>query len=346
VKAGRAAVFVFAALAAGSPQRGLADQPSRYPVDIIAALPPGPGAGLGTAVLVGRSGQLYHAAAAGRWQRRAGGGVAIDLVAAVRTQPGSDEVIAIGADAPPFRYRAGAWRADPLANRGPALLSADGPLAVLSIGRHIYTLEDGEWKRRASAPHRVTAAWAASATELLVATADGGLARWNGRRFTPVRAPLPADESIVALVGASPAAVFGRAEGGAWIRIDRAGTALVAPAQELASFEQHAWAVGPDASLLLAGAVQASGGARRPILARADRNRLVVAGDLPALPGGDRVAVLLAHAPTGEILIATRAGAVRVRDRRGAWHEGSASGVLPAPPPRPGARSGAPARTR
>jgi hypothetical protein len=346
VSAGRAAVFVVAALAAGSPQRGLADEPSRYPVDIIAALPPAPGAGLGTAVLVGRSGQLYHPVAPGRWQRRAAGGVAVDLVAAVRAQPGSDEVIAIGADAPPFRFGAGAWRAEPLANRGPALLSADGPLAVLSIGRHIYTLEDGQWQRRASASQRVTAAWAASATALIVATADGGLARWNGRRFTPVRAPLPADESIVALVGASPAAVFGRAETGAWIRIDRGGTAQIAPAQELAGFEEHAWALGPDASLLLAGTVPAQGGARRPILARADRNRFVVAGDLPALPAGHRVAVLLGHAPTGEILIATRAGAVRVRDRRGVWREGSASGVLPAPPARPGARSGAPARTR
>jgi hypothetical protein len=333
-------------LAAASPQRGLADGPSRYPVDVIAALPPDAGAGLDSAVLVGRSGQLYHPVAAGRWQRRAAGGVAVDLVAAVRARPSSDEVIAVGADAPPFRFRADAWRAEPLANRGPALLSAAGPLAVLVIGRHVYTLEDGAWQRRVSASQRVTAAWAAGATALLVATGDGGLARWNGRRFTPVRGPLPADESIVALVGASPAAVFGRAESGAWIRIDRGGTALVGPAPELASFEEHAWGLGPDASLLLAGTVPADSGARRPILARADRNRLVAAGDLPALAAGDRVAVVLGHSPTGEILIATRAGAVRVRDSRGSWREGSASGVLPAPPARSGARSGAPARTR
>ncbi len=161
-----------------------------------------------------------------------------------------------------------------------------------------------------------------------------------------MRTPLPAGQPIVTLVGASPAALYGRAESGAWIRIDRGGTAAIVPARELAGFEEHAWGLGPDGRLWLAGTAPASGDARKPILARADKNRLLPAGDLPALAPGDRVAVLLGQTTTGEILIATRAGAVRVRDKKGTWIEGSASGALPPQAPRAGARSGAPARTR
>ena len=234
----------------------------------------------------------------------------------------------------------------PLTNRGATALSATGLLPLLVVGRHIYSLEAGAWQRRATAPRRVTAAWAAGPAALIVATNDGALARWNGRRFTPLRSPLPAGELIVALIGASPAAVFGRAEGGAWMRIDRGGTAAITPARELAGFEEHAWGLGPDGALWLAGTAANGGNTRRPILVRADRNRLVPAGDLPALAAGDRVAVLLGHAPTGELLLATRAGAVRVRDKKGTWSEGSASGALPQKAPRAGARSGAPARTR
>ena len=337
---------LLAAVAAVAVSQSAAADPGIAPVEIVAALAPEPGAGIATAVLIGRAGQLYHPLAPGRWQRRSAGGVAVELRGAVRPGPRSDEVIAIGADAPLFRFRGGAWRAEPLPNRGPAALSATGLLPVLAVGRHIYKLEGDAWRRRASASQRVSAAWAAGPTALIVATADGGLAHWNGRRFTPLRSPLPAGQSIVALLGASPAAVFGRAEAGAWIRIDRGGAAAIAPARELAGFEEHAAGLGPDGGVWLAGTLPSDGGARRPILARADGNRLVPAGDLAPLASGDRIAVVLGHASTGELLVATSAGAIRLRDKKGTWTDGSASSTLPQQARRSGAPSGAPARTR
>ena len=343
---GRGAVLVIAALAAPAPQRAHAGDPAAAPVDLVAALAPDPGAAVATAVLVGRSGQLYHPVAAGRWQRRTVGGVAVDLRGAVRSRARADEVLAIGADTPPFRFAGGAWHAEPLSNRGPSALTTTGPLPVLIVGRHIYTLDGGAWVRRASAAHRVTAAWAAGPSDILVAVEGGVVARYNGRRFTPLRSPLSAGQPIVALCGASPAQVYGRGEQGAWIRIDRAGAAAIAPASEVAGFEEHAWGLGPDGALWLAGTAPAGGG-RRALLLRADRNRMVAAADMPALADGDRVVVVLGQPSTGELLIATAAGVVRVRDKKGTWSEGSASSALPPlPSPPAGGRSGAPARTR
>ncbi|HKE14804.1 MAG TPA: hypothetical protein VKB80_08080 [Kofleriaceae bacterium] len=343
---GRGAVVVIAALAALAPARARAGDPAAAPVDLVAALAPDAGAAVATAVLVGRSGQLYHPVAPGRWQRRTVGGVAVDLRGAVRSRARADEVLAIGADTPPFRFAGGAWHAEPLSNRGPTALTATGPLPVLVVGRHVYTLEGGAWVRRASAAHRVTAAWAAGPTDLIVAVEDGRVTRSNGRRFTPLRSPLPAGESIVALCGATPAAVFGRSEKGTWIRIDRSGAVAIAPAGDVPGFEEHAWGPGPDGALWLAGTAPAGGG-RRALLLRADRNRMVAAADIPAVADGDRVVVVLGQPSTGEILIATAAGVVRVRDKKGTWSEGSASSALPPlPSPPAGGRSGAPARTR
>ncbi|HTE53560.1 MAG TPA: hypothetical protein VK698_22045 [Kofleriaceae bacterium] len=341
---GRSAGILAALLLVAVPAAARAGEPVA-PIDIVAALPPRAGAGAASAVLVGRAGQIYGAVAPGRWQRRIGGGVAVDLRAAVPASSTTDEVFAIGADSPPYHFQAGAWRAEPLGNRGPAALSMSGPLPALAIGRHIYTLDGAVWVRRASAAHRVTAAWAAAPGTIVLATAEGPVARWDGRRFATVRTPLPAADPIVELVGASPAALYGRARSGAWLRIDRASCARLTPVRELAGFEEHAAGPGPDGRLWLAGTLPGAGGARRTVLARADRDRLVLAAELPPLGAGDRVTVVLGHPPTAEVLVATRAGVVRIRDKRGTWTEGSASGALPAPPPRRGA-PGAPARTR
>ncbi len=137
----RAAVLVIAA-AAVAPHRAQA-QSSASPVDLVAALPPEPGAGAGAAILVGRSGELYHPVAPGRWQRRGAGGVSVELRGAVRAGPRSDQVLAVADETPPFRFDAGAWRAEPLTNRGAAALSATGPLPLLVVGRHVYSLEAG-----------------------------------------------------------------------------------------------------------------------------------------------------------------------------------------------------------
>jgi hypothetical protein len=342
VIAGRIAV-VAAALAVLPPS--LTAAAPAAPIDVVAAIPPRGGAGAAATVLVGRAGQVYAPVAPGRWARRSGGGVAVDLRAAVRVGP-TDDVFAVGDDAPPYRFSSGAWRSEPVGNRGPAWLATSGPLPTLVIGRHVYTLDGTAWSRRASASHRITTAWAAGPASIVLATTDGQLVRWDGRRFATVRSPLPATDPIVALVGGSPSAVYGRARSGAWVRIDRASCARVALDRTLAGFEEHAAGPGPDGRLLLAGTVPGTGGARRAVLIRAERDRLVLASELPPVAAGDRVAVVVGLPTTSEVLVATRNGAVRVRGKTGTWAEGVVTAALPARPTRPGRPSGAPARTR
>jgi hypothetical protein len=237
----------------------------------------------------------------------------------------------------------------------------DGAAAVTLVGRsgQIYAPAGaGVWRRReaggiatdvtaairrTSGPAKVTAVWAASGTSILVAGADGTLARFDRGRLTPVRTGLPADDPIALLIGAAPNQVYGRTQGGAWLRIDRAGTARVTLAQELTGFEEQAAGLGPDGALWLAGSVPADAGARRTLLARADKIRLLAADALAAPADGDRYAVVWGTAATGELLVATRAGALRLRARDGTWTEGHVSGELPSAPVRRGA---GPARAR
>lgn len=222
-------------------------------------------------------------------------------------------------------------------------MSATGPVPALAVGRHIYTWDKDAWIRRTAGPAKVTAVWAASGTSILVAGADGTLARFDRGRLTPVRTGLPPDDPIALLIGAAPNQVYGRTQGGAWLRIDRAGTARVTLAQELTGFEEQAAGLGPDGALWLAGSVAADAGARRTLLARADKNRLLAADALAAPADGDRYAVVWGTAATGELLVATRAGVLRLRARDGTWTEGHVSGELPSAPVRRGA---GPARAR
>ncbi len=347
VIAGRIAVAA-ATLAVLAPPLGAAAQAApapAAPIDVVAAIPPRGGSGAAATVLVGRAGQVYAPVAPGRWARRTGGGVAVDLRAAVRLGP-TDDVFAVGEDAPAYRFSAGAWRAESLGNRGPAYLATSGPLPALVIGRHVYTLDGTAWHRRASASHRITTAWAASPTSIVLATSDGQLVRWDGRRFATIRSPLPAADPIVDLVGGAPAALYGRARTGAWVRIDRASCARLTLDRSLAGFEEHAAGPGPDGRLLLAGTVPGTGGARRAVLVRAERDRLLLAAELPPVPTGDRVAVVVGLPTTSEVLVATRNGAVRVRGKTGTWAEGLVTAALPAPPAGTRRSSGAPAHTR
>lgn len=345
MNAGRIAVAA-AALAVLAPWLAAAGPAApATPVEVVAAIPPRAGAGAAATTLIGRAGQVYAPVAPGRWARRIGGGVAVELRAAVRVGP-TDDVFAIGENAPPYRFASGAWRSEPLGNRGPAWLAMSGPLPTLVIGRHVYTLDGTAWLRRATASHRVTTAWAAAPASIVLATDDGQLVRWDGRRFAKVRSPLPATDPIVELVGGSPAAVYGRARSGAWIRIDRASCARLALERTLTGFEEHAAGAGPDGRLLLAGTVPDTGGARRAVLLRAERDRLLLTAELPPVAANDRVAVVLGLPTTAEVLVATRNGAVRVRGKTGTWAEGLVTTALPAAPARPGRPSGAPARTR
>jgi hypothetical protein len=78
------------------------------------------------------------------------------------------------------------------------------------------------------------------------------------------------------------------------------------------------------------------------VLARAEQNRVRPWQELAALADGDWFAVVFAQG--GEVLVASRAGSVRVRGADGSWSEGRVAGELPAPGAR--VRRLPPARSR
>ena len=335
-------------LAAKPTAQGSQPTAPNYPVELAAVLPPeGNATSAAAATLVGRSGQIYAPAGDLTWRRTGPGGIAADVLAAARVPGRPGEIVAGGRRTPPFRQAGGTWRADVLTNRGSMALARGGAVPALAAGRHIYVMEKGAWVRRAAAPRPVRALWAASPTSLLVATSDGALARLEGARLTPLKAPLDKDETVELLLGASARAVYGRTSAGGWIRLDRAGAARMSPDQALEGFEEHAAGLDPAGALLLAGTLPAPGGGRRLVLARADGNRLLAwetPGALAERAERDRVAVVWSHPSSGEILVASRSGAVALRARAGGWKTGRVNGALPA---RPGAAAGAgPARAR
>ena len=326
------------ALIAGA--AGARAQPAGFPIEIVAAV--APEGGKGAPVLVGRSGQLYAPGADRVWRRKNAGGVARDVVAALRSPTRPGEVFAAGDQAPLFRFTGAAWKADLVGNRGAVSLSRGGSVPALAVGRHVYTLEKDAWVRRTSAAKVVTAVWAASPTAILVATSDGGLARWDGKRLAPIKTGLPAADPISLLIGGQPRQVFARSRSGRWLRISGASAAAVSIARELEAFEEHAAGIGSDGALLLAGTAGAAG-ARKSVLARAEQTKAVPWQDLAALADGDRFAAVFAAG--GDLTVASRGGAVQIRAAAGSWSAGRVAGDLPAAPAARGRRVG-PARSR
>jgi hypothetical protein len=325
-------------LAASGAARG--QTAAGFPIEVVAAV--APEAGKGSPVLVGRSGQLYAAGADRVWRRKSGGGVATDVRAALRSPTRPAEIIAVGEQAPPFRFSGTAWSAEQVGNRGPTVLGQSGGVPALAVGRHVYTLEKDAWVRRVSAARVATAIWAASDRSIVVATGDGALARWDGKRLAPMKTGLPAADPLVLLVGSQPRQLYGRSKSGRWVRVSGASVAGLALARELDGFEEQAAGVGGDGALLLAGTVPVPGGGKKPVLARAEQTRVVPWQGLWALADGDRFAVVFAQG--GELLVASRAGSVRVRGASGAWTEGRVIGDLPAPAGKPRRAPPAPSR--
>jgi hypothetical protein len=326
------------ALTAGA--AGARAQPAGFPVEIVAAV--APEGGKGGPVLVGRSGQLYAPGADRVWRRKGAGGVARDVVAALRSPTRPAEVIAVGDEAPAFRFTGAAWKADIVGNRGAAALSRGGGVPALAVGRHVYTLEKEAWVRRTSVARTATAVWAASPTAILIATSDGALARWDGKRLAPIKTGLPAADPIALLLGAQPRQVFARSKSGRWLRISGTSAAAVAIARELEGFDEHSAGIGEGGALLLAGTAGAAG-ARKSVIARAEQTKAVPWQDLAALADGDRFAAVFAAG--GDLTVASRSGAVQVRAAAGGWSAGRVAGELP-PAAAARARRSGPARSR
>ena len=255
-----------------------------------------------------------------------------------RLNPG--DILAAGHWAPPFRHSGATWRAQPLDNSGSAVLASTG-LPALAVGRHIYILTQDRWRHRASAGRTVTALWASGKSWILVATAGGALARYDGRTFRPIATGLADGDAIEVLLGSSQAHIYGRAQSGAWLRVDRGAKVVpMTPAPALAGFDEQAAGLGPGGTLLVAGTVPAAGSGLTPALARSQGSQIQMWDHPGPLAAGDRFAVVWTAPRTGEVLVASRAGAVHIRSKSGAWSVGAVSGALPAAA-RPRLRAGA-----
>src|SRR4029079_4904639 len=121
------------------------------------------------------------------------------------------------------------------------------------------------------------------------------------------------------LLGNQPRLVFGKSKAGRWIRVNGTSVAPVAFDRALDGFEEHAAGIGGDGALLVAGTLPA-GAAKKPVLVRAEQTRITPWQDLWALAEGDRFAVVAVQ--SAELLVASRAGSVRVRGSTGAWVDG------------------------
>jgi hypothetical protein len=288
---------------------------------------------------VGKSGQVYEPAGDARWERKAGGGVASDLLGVVRG--GGKALYAIASTAPIFEWDGSVWSAHPLPNRGTVALSRGGGVPAFSVNKHIYLLKGKTWERLVSAPRRVTAVWASSATRSYAVTTEGKLLRTNGKSWATMTHPMSGSDPITELIGAAGGEPVLRSRGGALARISGNGAnRLVLPA-DLAGFEIHAAGSLGKGKLVLAG-IAGAADARRSVLVSVDGGKLAISDELWPLDSGDRFSVIAAGHP-GELTVATLRGKVKVRSKDGTWRDGAISGALPSAKQ---FQSAAPARAR
>lgn len=300
--------------------------------------------------LVGPGGQVYEPGEPGTWQRRFGGGVAIEVKGAARVD--ADILFVHGNRAPLFRLHDTAWHASPLPNRGRSVIGTSHAPA-LGIGRHVYTWRDGRWARLASVRGTITAVWAESERQVLAATAQGSLFRVQAGKQSALRHPLAGDDAIVQLAGHPGARLYGLARSGAVLRIGAGAATLVATAPELSGWEPHAAAADASGALWVLGWIPAR--AEQPaqaVLARAERNTLAPVERIDGLPGQDRFLVFRIDR-RGGMLWSTQSGAVRFRPAPGGsepqpedtpWRDARVVRELPMPASSFPGR--APARTR
>lgn len=259
-----------------------------------------------TAIAIGPSGEAYAPSAAHVWTRRAGGGIAADVVATSRA---GDVALAAVAGEPPYElvppsaHDAGGWSVMNLGRRASAILGR-GPRATAAVGKTVFALERGKATRIADAP-AVVLALGASAKAIAVET-ERGLARWDGRAWKPLA---KAPHHVAALLDAR------------WALVDRGVV-------DLDSGAVTAWPAGfaPEAVALAGdGAIVAAHGAQLATIDRGKVARETIAAATLASP-----VVAIAADRSGRIVIATRDGELWLRER-GAWTAGELHAELPPP---------------
>ena len=278
--------------------------------------------------LIGPSGQVYEPDGAGAWVKRVPGGVAADVTAAMRL---AGRIVVTGRAAPMYAFDGKLWRVTPIGQRGRVVV-ATGPTPCLAIGSQIFQHDKQGWVRVATAPAPITALWAASRTNIRIATATVGTATtastsavWTqrGGKFQQLT---PATIATAFVGTTTPLAVTAAG----LVEIDKAKAPLLGSITDIVGSAVNpkgndVWIVtaSPGAAL---GLVLLRGGKLAPAIAT------------PISAGSALADVTVDSA--GRVLLATRDGAVQLWDGK-AWSAGTIRSELPAPGRGPG-----PARTK
>jgi hypothetical protein len=330
------------------------DSDRTYPISLVGVL--GGDDDVTRAILVGRSGELYHpvtaepdasgAAAGPRWQRQIAGGVSIDVAGAVHG-PGGDTFV-VGRRAPLFRFdpARGAWSAHPLPNRGPSEVCGPGGATCISLGRHVYLPAGARWDRLGSAADTINALWASTGSRVYVATRDGGLARLDGGRRTALTHPLAEGDLIVAFAGTPGRDLYALAASGTLLEVRgssaRAVTVPDDQAAVLGALEVHTLAPRAAGGVWVV-AVAGPPEQRETMLLHAEGASLVRDQPAPDLAGDRAVALRIDQG--GSMLLVSRRGRAWLRPAGGTFTAAEVLGTLPESAYRPSA-AGAPAHTR
>jgi hypothetical protein len=287
------ALWMFSSVASAAPAS---------PVTIVAVA--GPPA---SAVLVGKSGEIYDPDGKGAWIRHADGGIAGEVVAATRE---GDVVIAGVANEPPFERLRTGWSVMTLGLHASALLGR-GSRATAAVGKTIFALERGKATKLAEAPAPVIAL-AASPKDLVVET-ERGLARWNAGTWKPLA---KAPHHVAMLLDPR------------WAVVERGVV-------ELDTGKQLGWPLGFHVEVAIAvGDAVIAASARELVTIKASSITPSAAHEpLPALASP---IVGIAADRSGRVVLATRGGQVAVR-ANGTWTVTEARDEPPAthdgPPP-------------
>lgn len=214
-------------------------------------------------------------------------------------------------------------------------MAPDGTPAM-AIGPHIYTWRKERWLRLRSAPGAVTALWAATASQVYVATDQGQLLRTRVLRaragaWSTIRHSLTQDDPIEHVIGHAGKHPYALSRSGAVLRLGATVATLVSRDPELSAFQPQAMAAAPDGTLWIAGILPASDSSpARAVLAQAARGRMRMIEELLPLQPEERISVLRVDA-RGGMLWATDSGTLRYRAQSGSWQEGTILGELPRP---------------
>lgn len=308
------------------------------------------------AVLIGPSGQLYYPEEdPGIWRRQHGGGVAADVLGALRAAQG--ELLVAGDMTPLYRFRDGAWHFQPVATRGPVVLPGPGSVPAVAVGAQILEWQGSGFRRQASASGPITAFYAAPGGITYVAVGSQlESVRANGAAVV-VHHSLPVDDPIILFAGHG-ARVYAISRRGAILRLGKTVARSVARAPDVQALVPHAARVSADGTLWLIGVAAAAAAtpaqsvdadvnadpgldrqplcgpptdlqaAERIVLARIQNDELVVAEVLDRLDPGDRLIALTREADGG-MLTVSAAGVVRYREPGAAWINGRIIQELP-----------------